>query len=252
MDIAKAADFTGVSADMIRFYEKKGMLKPKRRANGYRDFSTHDLHVIILIRQYSALGIPLRTIADMIRTHDATEVSESLNVQLKRLETEYEQAYARMQNARDLKKLLLSYMDGKNWDAGIRPDMMFVSVQTLHTDERKYYLDLINSGTARATGRIQNIGNIKMVDEADVGLLMPCTAGITFSNQEISPSHAYYRVVLECQEEIIPVETIHAILDEMHERGYEETGNGFLYQMILDRSQDFSDTVCVEIEVRKK
>lgn len=250
MNISKASEFTGVSADMIRFYEKKGMLKPARKTNGYRDYSTHDLHMIVLIRQYSALGIPLRTIAETICTNDAGKISKSLQEQTKRLETEYLQAYARLQNARDLKKVIMNHIEGKNWDVEFRPDMVYVPLQHVQPDEKQHYLDLIGSGTARAVLRLRSIGNLKRVDDRDVGLLMPYTAGMTFSDQEVIPSYTYYRVVLECQEEIIPVETIHAILDEMYERGYEETGNGFLYQMIMDRSKESSDTVCVELEVK--
>lgn len=48
MNIQEASKQTGISKDMIRFYEKKGLIHPKRSENHYRDYSIHDLHLLIL------------------------------------------------------------------------------------------------------------------------------------------------------------------------------------------------------------
>ena len=46
--LAKAA---GVSADTLRHYERKGLLRPQRSHNGYRQYPEHALERVRMIRQ---------------------------------------------------------------------------------------------------------------------------------------------------------------------------------------------------------
>ena len=62
MTIDEASRRTGISKDMIRYYEKLGLIKPKRMENRYRDFSSDDLNTLVLIRTLSASQIPLSVI----------------------------------------------------------------------------------------------------------------------------------------------------------------------------------------------
>lgn len=62
MTIDEASRRTGISKDMIRYYEKAGLIKPHRSENRYRDFSGDDLNTLVLIRMLSASQIPLRII----------------------------------------------------------------------------------------------------------------------------------------------------------------------------------------------
>ena len=62
MTIDKAARRTGISKDMIRHYEKLGLVKPMRKENGYREYSEDDLNTLVLIRMLSNSHIPLKEI----------------------------------------------------------------------------------------------------------------------------------------------------------------------------------------------
>lgn len=62
MSIDEASRLTGISKDMIRYYEKLGLIKPRRTENRYRDFSGDDVNTLVLIRMLSASQIPLRVI----------------------------------------------------------------------------------------------------------------------------------------------------------------------------------------------
>ena len=54
MNIQEASIATGISKDMIRFYEKKGLLHPSRNPeNHYRDYSMGDIHILVTIKFYS-------------------------------------------------------------------------------------------------------------------------------------------------------------------------------------------------------
>ncbi len=61
MNIREAAATSGLSADTIRFYEKKGVLpRPPRRDNGYRSYTDEHVATLRLARGLKDLGLGLR------------------------------------------------------------------------------------------------------------------------------------------------------------------------------------------------
>ena len=65
MTIKELETNLGVPRANIRFYEKEGLLSPKREENGYRDYSPEDyerLKKILILRK---IGIPVSEIADL-------------------------------------------------------------------------------------------------------------------------------------------------------------------------------------------
>jgi MerR family transcriptional regulator, copper efflux regulator len=84
MQIGEIASQTGVSAKMIRHYEAIGLIATGvRRANGYRDYGTQDIHELRFIRRARDLGFPLdeiRSLLDLWRdrarqSHDVHELA---------------------------------------------------------------------------------------------------------------------------------------------------------------------------------
>lgn len=67
MNIGKAAQATGVSAKMIRYYEAQGLIRPADRTEGnYRDFSERDLNDLCFIRRARSLGFSIEEIARLL------------------------------------------------------------------------------------------------------------------------------------------------------------------------------------------
>jgi len=65
--IGVAAELSGLSVDTIRFYEKRGLIKPSgRSASGYRLFNDGDLAVLRLVVRTHALGFSLREIGQLL------------------------------------------------------------------------------------------------------------------------------------------------------------------------------------------
>jgi DNA-binding transcriptional MerR regulator len=62
MRIGDVAQATGISRDTLRFYEKRGLLRARRHANGYRDYPPEAVQWLTYIRTAQALGFTLAEI----------------------------------------------------------------------------------------------------------------------------------------------------------------------------------------------
>ena len=59
MKIGEVANETGLSISNIRFYEKKGLLRPERKEeSGYRDYTAEDVNRLKMILLYRKMGLP--------------------------------------------------------------------------------------------------------------------------------------------------------------------------------------------------
>jgi Cu(I)-responsive transcriptional regulator len=66
MNIGDAAERSGVSAKMIRYYEEIGLIKAARRANGYRHYDANDVSVLQFIRRTRDLGFSLEEVSNLL------------------------------------------------------------------------------------------------------------------------------------------------------------------------------------------
>jgi peroxiredoxin/DNA-binding transcriptional MerR regulator len=60
MRIGELARHAGVTPKAVRYYERLGLLEPRRSANGYRDYDESHLRVVTEIRGLAATGISAR------------------------------------------------------------------------------------------------------------------------------------------------------------------------------------------------
>jgi DNA-binding transcriptional MerR regulator len=65
------ARISGVSADTLRHYERKGLLKPRRAPNGYREYPRHAVERVRLIRAALAIGFKLDDLERVFKIRDA-------------------------------------------------------------------------------------------------------------------------------------------------------------------------------------
>lgn len=67
MNIGQAAEASGVSAKMIRYYEQTGLIPAAaRRESGYRDYDDKDVHRLRFIRSARDLGFTVDQIAELL------------------------------------------------------------------------------------------------------------------------------------------------------------------------------------------
>ena len=97
MNINEASQVTAISKDMIRYYEKIGLIKPVRKTNGYRDFSEDDLNTLVVIRTLSNSHIPLKQIRTAFQTDSVNSLLAGLSAELESIHKIQRQIKAREQ-----------------------------------------------------------------------------------------------------------------------------------------------------------
>jgi DNA-binding transcriptional MerR regulator len=88
----EVARLSGVSPDTLRHYERKGLLKPQRAPNGYREYPRHAVERVRLIRAALAIGFKLDDLERVFKIRDAggapcRQVRELAAAKLNELET---------------------------------------------------------------------------------------------------------------------------------------------------------------------
>ena len=94
MTIRETEARTGLDRATIRYYEKEGLLRPRRLENGYRDYSEADVTALLRVKLLRELGVSLEEI-HALQTGEQT-LSHALACRLEQLEQE-QHANARAQ-----------------------------------------------------------------------------------------------------------------------------------------------------------
>ena len=66
MLIGELAERAGTSARTLRYYEEQGLMRPRRDANGYRQYDDAELRVVTEIRARLAAGFGLEDIRPFV------------------------------------------------------------------------------------------------------------------------------------------------------------------------------------------
>lgn len=135
------ARLAGVSTDTLRHYERKGLLlRPRRSANGYREYLSSDLDRVRLVRGALTIGFTLEELTRILSVRDrggapCQEVRALASTKL----TEIEAQIGELADLRDELARLL-----KNWDG-------LLAEKT--PPERAGLLELLAATPAKASGR---------------------------------------------------------------------------------------------------
>jgi len=119
MHIGKAAQASGISAKMIRYYESLGLLAPVARSHaGYRRYTEADVHTLRFIQRARSLGFSVAEIQELLDLwRDHTRKSADVKQLAQRHVAALEQKIARLCEMRDTLQHLVSCCAGND-----RPD----------------------------------------------------------------------------------------------------------------------------------
>ena len=83
LSIKEVAALTSATTHTLRYYEREGLLRPLRAANGHRRYREQDVRAVIFWRRLHETGMPIRTMrayARLLRRGEST--SEERRVML--------------------------------------------------------------------------------------------------------------------------------------------------------------------------
>lgn len=125
MRISEAANLTGLNISNIRFYERKGLLKPVREEDSkYRNYTDEDVTRLKQILLYRKMGISIETIYLLF-----CEQAE-LGVVLERQKAELKSQIENLQGAFELCDMILK-------EENILPEKLDAYLQYVHQEEKK-------------------------------------------------------------------------------------------------------------------
>ena len=93
--IKQAEEMTGLSADTLRYYEKEGIIAPRRHENGYRTYGENDIAVLknIVVLKYAGFTIAeLKNMAKPFGCELGKDCAEEVSGILRKKITELKQA----------------------------------------------------------------------------------------------------------------------------------------------------------------
>lgn len=80
--IGKMASLLGISAEAIRYYESKDIIRPIRDPEtGYRYYSTWDFHMLLRARHYQRYGFSLEEVSELFRSRELSFIQDRLQDQ---------------------------------------------------------------------------------------------------------------------------------------------------------------------------
>lgn len=143
MKIGDAADASGVSAKMIRYYESIGLIEEAPRTDaGYRDYSDLDVHALRFIRRARDLGFSVEQMTELLALwRDRSRASADVKrLALSHVEILERKARELRQMSRTLKHLAENCQGDERPDCPIIDDLADTveSIASQHSDAPRF------------------------------------------------------------------------------------------------------------------
>jgi Cu(I)-responsive transcriptional regulator len=119
MNIGEAAAASGISAKMLRYYERIGLVGPaKRTQSGYRVYDEEDVHVLRFVRRARNLGFSIEETAGLLALwRDKSRASADVKAMALKHVNDLEAKIAELEGMRRTLQHLASHCHGDG-----RPD----------------------------------------------------------------------------------------------------------------------------------
>lgn len=210
-------NYLGVPRDTLRFYEEKGLLRPKKNhENNYRSYDIFDVYQIMIIDFYKKRGMTIHQIQDLLKESDVQDLQCLLENKkseleqmiyhgqrmLKRIEEtqKFSRALSSSLNVFSVKPLPLYRVNGEISD--------FIAVEE--------YENVINGMNCNDTDMLSQIMRHISFDENGVTgtkmLIVDSADAISENNSYLQHPQCLYTVTEELQPQTEPVD----LMEKMH------------------------------------
>lgn len=113
MNIGAVAEKSGLPAKTIRYYEEIGLLNPSRRGNGYRDYTSDDIHRLRFLQRSRGLGFSVAECRSLLslytdKERESADVKAIAEAKLAQIDAKL----AELQGLRDALRHLVEHCHG--------------------------------------------------------------------------------------------------------------------------------------------
>ncbi len=252
--ISDISKMTGISPSGIRFYEKAGVISPNRGKNQkYRDYSLHELNLLLLCRIYRDCGFTLPEAVDLLYCADIHQIKNCNEVQYAKLQQEIERKQILLETlAQRIKDIdcyqaeppYYRFMDSpallrlKVWQPGVneKDNLIFLQVQ-----EWMKYVPFVESCLTLSKENLCN-GQGILQTEWGISIEERLAARLNFSpnfNVERIPSSYCLRVVINITEHLsISSDQLDGIRNYMARHNVEAAGPAISRLFIAEIDQN--------------
>ena len=250
MNIQEASQMTGVSRDMIRHYEKLGLLTPRRLVNGYRDFSSSDLNRIVLIKGFSNLGIELKYLKSSMQKDGMSQLAIRLRERLDELRLYLRSLEAEISMGASLLTYYEDLAQNRSGSIAPAPERILIPRKEKGHGLYEHCLQILEAGGIYHY--YYRIRREAPLTQSGLLLYPPFPQGI--QGGEIRTVGNVYRAALlrRSTDEYITWEELAEHFDAIRAQGFRPAADVLMYQISEFQEGDTSRClICVEIPVER-
>lgn len=101
MTIKEMEEICGMSRANIRFYEAEGLIRPRRRENGYREYAPEDARTLMKVKLLRRMDVPLEQVkAAALGERRLSEVLDELDKEMERQQARQERTRLTLEKMR--------------------------------------------------------------------------------------------------------------------------------------------------------
>ena len=239
--IGEVARILGISADLLRYYEEKGVVSPEKDpVNNYRYYDTWDINYLIDCLWYKNFGFGIEQVARMVTecTYDTLlDTLDEKSRQIREAILHQERLLQRIQKFKERLEVTKSYV-GKYEVRECRPFYYYINRHNSEYDNRTSTLDISHRWLKYMpfTRRYFEIPENAMkggsddyewgfsvikqyVDELDIDVSPPV--------REMPPSLCVHSAFTSSGQDRFSPRKIDFLVDYAHENGFEPKGGAF-------------------------
>lgn len=103
--IGQVTEITGISRDRLRYYEEKGILKPKYdKSNNYREYNWEDLDVVLAIEFYRSMNLNTKNINSICENSSVKSIKKLMEEKYEEVTSEIEKLQRIQENIDNVTK----------------------------------------------------------------------------------------------------------------------------------------------------
>jgi len=113
--VKQTVEKTGIPADTLRYYDKEGIVSPKRHENGYRQYDDNDITSLknVVVMKYAHFSLAeMRSMEELLSSEPSANCNEICIRIIKSKATELKRAICNYQKIVMLMEELLSMVNG--------------------------------------------------------------------------------------------------------------------------------------------